>query len=163
MIVTLINLRGVREAGVFFMIPTYAFLGSMLCAIVIGVTKTALAAGHPTPIVAPPANFVSPGTAAISLWMLLQVFSNGCTAMTGVEAVSNGVRAFREPTVRNAQRTLGDIGLLAVLLAGIAYLVRAYGIQATDPVKPGYQSVISMLIGGAGTWSLLYSAVGSCW
>jgi len=162
-IVTIINLRGVREAGVFFMIPTYAFLGSMLCAIVIGVTKTALAAGHPAPIVAPPANLVSPGTAAISLWMLLQVFSNGCTAMTGVEAVSNGVRAFREPTVRNAQRTLTVIiGLLAVLLAGIAYLVRAYGIQATDPVKPGYQSVISMLIAAVmGRGVFYYFTIGS--
>ena len=81
------------------------------------------------------------------MWLLLQVFSNGCTAMTGVEAVSNGVRAFREPTVRNAQRTLTVIiGLLAILLAGIAYLVRAYGIQATDPGKPGYQSVISLLV-----------------
>jgi amino acid transporter len=83
----------------------------------------------------------------MSFWLLLQVFSNGCTAMTGVEAVSNGVRAFREPTVRNAQRTLTVIiGLLAILLAGIAYLVRAYGIQATDPGRPGYQSVISLLV-----------------
>ncbi len=81
------------------------------------------------------------------MWLLLQVFSNGCTAMTGVEAVSNGVKAFREPTVPNAQRTLTVIiGLLAVLLAGIAYLIRAYGIQATDPGLPGYQSVISMLV-----------------
>ena len=67
--------------------------------------------------------------------------------MTGVEAVSNGVTAFREPTVPNAQRTLTVIiGLLAILLAGIAYLVRAYGIQATDPGSPGYQSVISLLV-----------------
>jgi len=67
--------------------------------------------------------------------------------MTGVEAVSNGVRAFRDPTVRNAQRTLSVIiGLLIVLLAGIAYLIRAYGIAATDPGKPGYQSVLSMLV-----------------
>ena len=133
-IVTIVNLRGVREAGVFFMIPTYAFLGSLLCAILIGVTKTVFAAGHPVPVVAPPASVAGPVTVAVSMWLLLQVFSNGCTAMTGVEAVSNGVRAFREPTVRNAQRTLTVIiGLLAILLAGIAYLVRAYGIQATDP------------------------------
>ena len=135
----------------------------MLCAIFVGVTKTAFAAGHPAPVVAPPGNFVAPGTAAISLWMLLQVFSNGCTAMTGVEAVSNGVRAFREPTVRNAQRTLTVIiGLLAVLLAGIAYLVRAYGIQATDPGKPGYQSVISMLVAAVmGRGVFYYFTIGS--
>jgi len=97
------------------------------------------------------------------MWLLLQVFSNGCTAMTGVEAVSNGVKAFREPTVPNAQRTLTVIiGLLAVLLAGIAYLVRAYAIQATDPLKTGYQSVISMLVAAvAGRGVFYYFTIGS--
>jgi amino acid transporter len=67
--------------------------------------------------------------------------------MTGVEAVSNGVKAFREPVVDSARRTLTIIiGLLILLLAGIAYLVRAYGIGATDPGQPGYQSVLSMLL-----------------
>ena len=145
-IVTIVNLRGVRETGAVFMFPTYAFLGSLLLAIIIGVSKTVLAGGHPAPVVAP-AHPAMPVTAAVSLWLLLQVFSNGCTAMTGVEAVSNGVRAFQEPTVRNAQRTLTVIiGLLIVLLAGIAYLVRAYGIMATDPGQPGYDSVISMMV-----------------
>jgi len=162
-IVTIVNLRGVREAGVFFMLPTYAFLGSMLVAILIGFTKTVFAAGHPVPIVAPPASVAGPVSVAVSMWLLLQVFSNGCTAMTGVEAVSNGVRAFREPTVRNAQRTLTVIiGLLAILLAGIAYLVRAYGIQATDPGLPGYQSVISMLVAAvAGRGLFYYFTIGS--
>ena len=64
-----------------------------------------------------------------------------------MEAVSNGVKAFREPAVKNARRTLTVIiFLLAVLLAGISYLVKAYGIAATDPGQPGYQSVLSMLI-----------------
>ena len=145
-LITFVNLRGVREAGVFFMIPTYAFVGSLLIAILIGVSKTVFAAGHPVPVVAPPRAAV-PVAVSVSLWLLLQVFSNGCTAMTGVEAVSNGVRAFREPTVRNAQRTLTVIiSLLIILLAGIAYLIRAYDIQATDPGSPGYQSVLSMLV-----------------
>src|SRR5579863_4054579 len=162
-IVTIVNLRGVREAGVIFMIPTYAFLGSLLVAILIGVTKSVFAAGHPIPVVAPPASVAGPVSAAVSLWLLLQVFSNGCTAMTGVEAVSNGVKAFREPTVRNAQRTLTVIiALLAILLAGIAYLVRAYGIQATDPVLPGYQSVISLLVAAiAGRGIFYYFTIGS--
>ena len=83
--------------------------------------------------------------------------------MTGVEAVSNGVRAFRKPTVPNAQRTLSVIiGLLAVLLAGIAYLVRAYSIVATDPGKPGYQSVISMMVGAViGRGWFYYFTIGS--
>jgi amino acid transporter len=145
-VITIVNLRGLREAGTVFMIPTYLFLGTLLLSILIGVVKAMLAGGHPVATVAPPAA-ASPIVVAASAWMLLQVFSNGCTAMTGVEAVSNGVRAFREPTVKNAQRTLTVIiGLLIVLLAGIAYLVRAYGIAATDPGAPGYQSVLSMLV-----------------
>jgi amino acid transporter len=161
-VVTIVNLRGVREAGVAFMIPTYAFLGSLLIAILIGLTKTVFAAGHPVPVVAPPVPAAGV-TAAVSLWLILQVFSNGCTAMTGVEAVSNGVKAFREPTVQNAQRTLTVIiGLLAILLAGIAYLVRVYGIQATDPGLPGYQSVISMLVAAVvGRGLFYYFTIGS--
>src|ERR1017187_10262261 len=123
-VITILNLRGLREAGIFFMLPTYLFVGTLLAAILIGTFKTVLAGGHPMPVGGPP----GPPRAAVavaSLWMLLQVFSNGCTAMTAVEAVSNGVRAFRDPTVRNAQRTLTVIiGLLGILLAGIAYLVR---------------------------------------
>jgi amino acid transporter len=163
LVVTIVNLRGVREAGVVFMIPTYAFLGSLLLAIIIGVTKSVLAAGHPVAVAAPPVNLMGPVAASVSLWLILQVFSNGCTAMTGVEAVSNGVRAFRAPTVPNAQRTLTVIiGLLAVLLAGIAYLVRAYGIQATDPGAPGYQSVISILVAAvAGRGLFYYFTIGS--
>ncbi len=157
LLVTIVNLRGVREAGVFFMIPTYAFLGSLTIAILIGITKTVLASGHPVAVVAPTTNSVLPLATTMSFWLLLQVFSNGCTAMTGVEAVSNGVKAFREPTVPNAQRTLTVIiGLLAILLAGIAYLVRAYGIQATDPGRPGYQSVISMLVAAVAGRGVFY-------
>jgi hypothetical protein len=86
-------------------------------------------------------------TTALTLWLLLKVFASGCTAMTGVEAVSNGVMAFREPTQRNAKRTLTIIILLLMLfLAGIALLCRAYGIGATDPSGAGYQSVLSQLI-----------------
>jgi amino acid transporter len=146
-VITIVNLRGVREAGVFFMVPTYLFLGTLLWVIIVGAVKTALAGGHPLPVVAPPPP-ASPAIALASAWILLQVFSNGCTAMTGVEAVSNGVRAFREPAVKEAQRALTVIiGLLIVLLIGIAYLIRAYGIAATDPGQPGYQSVLSMLVG----------------
>jgi amino acid transporter len=161
-VITVVNLRGVREAGIVFMIPTYLFIGSLLVAILIGTVKTVLAGGHPVPVVPPPA---APGAAVAvaSVWLLLQVFSNGCTAMTGVEAVSNGVRAFREPTVKNAQRTLTVIiGLLIVMLAGIAFLIRAYGIAATDPGRPGYQSVLSMLVAAVtGRGWFYYITIGS--
>jgi amino acid transporter len=161
LLITLVNLRGLREAGVFFMVPTYLFLGTLLWAIFEGTVKTVFARGHPMPVVAPP--HAAAGTMVASAWLLLQVFSNGCTAMTGVEAVSNGVRAFREPAVKEAQRTLTVIiGLLTVLLAGIAYLVRAYGIAATDPGRPGYQSVLSMLVAAVlGHGWFYYVTIGS--
>jgi amino acid transporter len=144
-VITVLNLRGVHDAGIAFMIPTYLFVGTLLILIVGGVTRVVLSGGHPVPVTPLPA----PGsvTAGVSFWLLLKVFASGCTALTGVEAVSNGVKAFREPGVKNAQRTLTVIiFILAVLLAGISYLVKAYGIAATDPGRPGYQSVLSMLL-----------------
>jgi len=144
-VVTILNLRGVREAGSVFAVPTYIFVGTLLITIVAGVIRVVLSGGHPTPVspLPPP----PPITEAVSYWLLLKVFASGCTALTGVEAVSNGVKAFREPAVKNAQRTLTVIiFLLAVLLAGISYLVKVYGIAATDPGKPGYQSLLSMLV-----------------
>jgi hypothetical protein len=94
---------------------------------------------------------------------LLKAFSSGCTAMTGVEAISNGVKAFREPLVKSAQRALtAIIAILIVLLAGIAFLVRAYHIGATDPGKAGYQSVLSQLTAAvAGQGVFYYITMGS--
>jgi amino acid transporter len=144
LILTIINLRGVHDTGVAFMIPTYLFLGTLLIVIAVGIIQTLTTGGHPTPVVAPPK--LPPATAALSLWLILKVFASGCTAMTGVEAVSNGVKAFREPTTKNARLTLTIIiALLIILLAGIAFLCRWYGIGATDPEGPGYQSVLSQL------------------
>ncbi len=160
-VITIVNLRGVREAGVAFAIPTYLFVGTLLVTILAGMVRVLVSGGHPTPAVAlPPAPAV---TAAVSFWLLLKVFASGCTALTGVEAVSNGVKAFREPTVKNAQRTLTVIiFLLAVMLAGISYLVKAYGIAATDPGQPGYQSVLSMLTAAVfGKGLFYYLTIGS--
>ena len=143
-ITTIVNLRGVREAGVAFMAPTYLFVGCLFTMIAIGAVRTLLAGGHPTPL--EPMPHLPPASEMVGAWLLLKVFSSGCAAMTGVEAVSNGVRAFREPTPQNAQKTLTIIiVILMVLLAGIAWLCTAYGIGATDPVK-NYESVLSMLL-----------------
>jgi amino acid transporter len=145
LLITVLNLRGVREAGIAFMIPTYLFVGTLLIMIIGGLIRVAVSGGHPQPVTLLPPP--SPVTATVSFWLLLKVFASGCTALTGVEAVSNGVRAFREPGVKNAQRTLSIIiFVLAVLLAGISYLVKVYGITATDPGQPGYQSILSMLL-----------------
>src|ERR1700757_478208 len=160
-VITILNLRGVREAGSTFAVPTYLFVGTLLMTIVAGVFRVLLSGGHPPPAVPLPPP--PPMTEAISYWLLLKVFASGCTALTGVEAVSNGVKAFREPTVSNAQRTLTVIiFLLAVLLAGISYLVKTYGIVATDPGQPGYQSVLSMLTAAVfGKGLFYYLTIGS--
>ena len=145
LILTLVNLRGTRESGGVFMIPTYLFLACMFIAIGIGVMKTLLAGGAPAPVIAPPTPPAA--TEAITVWLLLKAFSSGCTAMTGVEAVSNGVKAFGEPVVENARRTLAIIiASLIVMLAGIAFLVERYHIVATDPNGNTYQSILSMLL-----------------
>jgi amino acid transporter len=137
-ILTIVNMRGVHDTGVVFMIPTYLFTGTLLIVIAVGGWQTVHAAGHPHPVT--PLPMVPAATAAVSFWLLLKVFSSGCTAMTGVEAVSNGVMAFREPTRKNAKATLTIIiSLLAILLLGIALLCRAYGIAATDPGASGYE------------------------
>ena len=160
-VITVLNLRGVRDAGLAFAVPTYLFVGTLLITIVGGVLRVLLSGGHPTPVAPLPPP--PPMAEAVSYWLLLKVFASGCTALTGVEAVSNGVKAFREPAVKNAQRTLTVIILvLAVLLAGISYLVKVYGIAATDPGRPGYQSLLSMLIAAVfGKGYFYYLTMGS--
>ncbi len=145
LILTIVNLRGTREAGVLFMVPTLIFVGTLFAMIVMGMWATIAADGHPRPVVAPPSATRAVHIAA--LWLLLRAFASGCTAMTGVEAVSNGVPAFRKPVVISAQRALGAIiAILVSLLAGIAYLSHAYGIVATVPGSASYESVLSQLL-----------------
>ncbi len=155
LLITIVNLRGVKEAGGIFMIPTYLFLGTLLITILLGVFKALTAHGHPMPVIAPPP--MPAASAMVGAWLVLKAFASGCTALTGVEAVSNGVRAFRDPTNENAKKTLTVIiGLLIILLAGIAWLVRAYQIAATDPGAPGYQSLLSMLIAAVAGKGVFY-------
>ena len=162
-LITLVNLRGAGETGRVFLIPTYLFLGCMFVAIGIGVVKIIVSGGHPAPVIPPPSPAAGAVASAASLWLLLKVFSSGCTAMTGVEAVSNGVRAFGEPRAKIAQRTLAIIiACLVIMLAGIAYLVRAYRITATDPNGNDYRSVLSMMFDAvSGHGWFYYVAIGS--
>jgi amino acid transporter len=160
-IIALINLRGLREAGKLFMAPTYLFVGSLLAMIAIGVYRSLISGGHPVPIVPPP--HPPAPQIAVTAWLLLQSFASGCTAMTGVEAVSNGVKAFREPATKNARITLSIIiATLMVLLLGIAYLVTVYTVTATNPEQSGYESVLSQLLGAvAGKGVFYFIAIGS--
>ena len=142
--------------------PTYLFVASFRAAArAAASTGPSTRGGHPQPVVPPPP--CRRRREAASLWLLMRAFASGCTAMTGVEAVSNGVSAFREPAVANAHRTLTAIvAILGVLLGGIAYLARAYGIGAMDQTKDGYQSVLSQLAAAVvGRGVFYYVAIGS--
>ena len=143
---TIVNVRGIRSAGLVFMAPTYAFVVLLAVVLAVGLARTIASGGTPTPVgplPEPPA-----GTAStVGLWLLMRSFASGCTAMTGVEAVSNAVPLFHKPTVKLAERTLTSIVfILVMLIGGLAVLVRAYGISATLPGETGYQSVISQVV-----------------
>jgi amino acid transporter len=158
-LVAVVNLRGVRESGLAFAIPTYIFVVGLFGVLGWGIVQVVASGGHPVPIDPPPTP--EPALGVATLWLLLRSFASGCTAMTGVEAVSNGVPVFAAPTVKNAQRTLTAIVMiLAILLAGIAFLAKAYGIAATDPEGAGYESILSQLIGAiAGKGAIYYIVI----
>ena len=152
------NLRGLRESGRIFAVPTYFFLASLTALIAVGAIRVLTggvspvsAAGTPTPS----------GVATLSTFLVLRAFANGCTAMTGVEAVSNGVPAFKPPEARNAATTLVIMAFLCVtLFMGITLLAHAYHVVPLEESRPGYETVVSQLargvFGGRGT---LYYAV----
>jgi amino acid transporter len=145
-LLTVVNMRGIRSAGLVFTGPTYAFIGTLGIVILVGLARTLGTGGHPQPLAAPPRP-AGTATSAVGLWLLLRAFGSGCTAMTGIEAVSNGVPLFRKPTVTLARRTLTMIvAVLVFLLSGLALLARAYGIVATPPGQAGYQSVVSQVV-----------------
>jgi amino acid transporter len=160
-VVTVANLRGTAEAGWLFALPTYVFMVSFVGLVGWGLVQTLTSGGHPHAVIAPPA--LGHATEAVGLWLLLRAFASGCTAMTGVEAVSNGVGAFKGPVVDQAHRTLTVICLtLGVLLAGIALVAHSYGLAAMDQTRPGYQSVLSQLAGAVvGRGPIYYVAMAS--
>ena len=140
--VTVVNLRGTRESGLAFALPTYLFIASLGVVLALGTWRAWT--GQPVPVLAPPPPAAA--SATLTLWLVLRAFAAGCTAMTGVEAVSNGVSAFREPRARHAHRTLTAIVVvLGLLLLAIAHLASRYAILAMDQTQPGYQSVLSQL------------------
>src|SRR5215468_11051195 len=118
-LITVVNLRGVRESGLTFALPTYLFIISMLVMIGVGVTKcttgTCTITHTPNPLPA--------GTATLGLFLVLKAFASGASALTGVEAIANGVNAFKRPQAKNAARTLGVLGVVAItMFLGVSYL-----------------------------------------
>lgn len=145
LILTILNLRGIRESGKTFVIPTLGFILCIGITMIMGLIQTWKSGGHPQPIIAPPS--LSIENSSLSIWLLLGAFANGLTAMTGVEAVSNAVPLFRKPRVKNAQLTLTIIvGVLGLFLLFIGYLCPAYHIIAMDESQPGYQTIYSQLV-----------------
>jgi amino acid transporter len=145
-VLAIVNMRGVKDTGAAFMAPTFLFVGTLLVVIGVGVYRTITSGGHPMAVMAPPTAL--PATVKyLGIWLLMKTFASGCAAMTGVEAVSNGVMAFGEPRAKKAQSALTIIiAILIVLLFGIAWLSRAYGITAMEPNANQYQSVLSILV-----------------
>jgi len=118
-VIVLVNLRGVRESGLAFALPTYAFVASMFALVGVGLVKTLLGQ-TPHAVVPHP---VATGAGGVTLFVLLRAFSSGSTALTGVEAIANGVNAFRRPHGRNAATTLAILGAIAItLFLGVSYL-----------------------------------------
>ena len=131
-LIMLVNLRGVRESGLVFAVPTYLFIGSMLLAVGVGVTKCATT-GCPR-AVAPHA--LVPGAQALGIFLILKAFASGASALTGVEAIANGVNAFKRPQSKNAARTLGVLGVVAItMFLGVSYLAVATHARPSSSVS----------------------------
>ncbi|MFC6085138.1 APC family permease [Sphaerisporangium aureirubrum] len=134
-LLTVVNLRGIRESGLAFAIPTYAFMISVFGLMLWGGLR--LAAG--TELRAPTAGYTVTGEGVgiegfALIFLLLRAFSSGCAALTGVEAISNGVPAFRKPKGKNAANTLLALGMLAAsMFAGITALAYVTGAKFADP------------------------------
>ncbi|MCD6290517.1 MAG: APC family permease [Anaerolineae bacterium] len=163
LLVTWGNLRGVRESGTIFAIPTYLFIISFLTMIGTGLFK--YVAGQATPL--PSTEAIQP-VQPLTLFLLLRAFSSGCTALTGIEAISNGVMAFKPPEARNASRTLAAMAVLLVtMFLGITWLARAYGIipKESETVVSqlartifGYESSLYYLIQATTAFILILAA-----
>ena len=153
-VLMMVNLRGVRESGAAFSVPTYLFITMMLALIGVGLFR--LATGHELAPIAgtvaiDPVSARHVGTAARTamspitgfalVYLLLRGFAEGCVAMTGTEAISNGVTAFKRPASRNAAATLGwMVTILAVFFLGVSFLAKHYGVFPTTE-----QTVLSQL------------------
>ena len=125
LVITLVNLRGLRESGTFMAVPVYFFLATYLSMLVYGLVRLIVAGPSTVAITAPPA--IEP----LTLILVLHAFSTGCTALTGIEAISNGVPAFKAPQSRNAGRTLIVMALLmGTLFLGSLGLTQALGVVA---------------------------------
>jgi amino acid transporter len=140
-LITTANLRGLRESGNIFAIPTYLFLGLALTMVGLGVIRVVM--GQAVDI--QQANAVESGSEGLGIFLLLKAFASGSVALTGTEAIANGVPAFRPPESKNAGDTMIAMAiLLAVLFIGITFVSDAYGIE---PTQKGGETVVALVSG----------------
>jgi len=141
--ITVVNLRGVRESGAIFSLPTYVFIGSALLLILVGCIKVFLFQHQP---LFGHFQYVRP-VEGLGLFLILRSFADGCAAMTGTEAISNGIPAFRKPEARNAAITLTWMAvILGTLFIGITILALAYGTEANPAGNPTVIGQIAQLV-----------------
>jgi amino acid transporter len=144
LLVTVLNLRGIRESGSIFAVPTYLFLIGMFVMIAVGFARTA-ANGFEAEAVPADAHDLA-GTGALTIFVVLRAFSSGCSAMTGVEAISDGVPAFKPPEWINARKTLTAMVTILVLTFGsITFLAHQFGTFPMEADQPNYETVISQI------------------
>jgi amino acid transporter len=145
LLVTMLNLRGIRESGTIFAVPTYLFLVGIGAMIIFGIVRNA-ADGFE---VRDPQHAVIEGSSSIGLVLILRAFAQGCAALTGVEAISDGVPAFQKPEWKNARTTLtAMIVMLAVMFSGITFLAHQYGAVPLPQEEAGYETVVSQIARG---------------
>jgi amino acid transporter len=139
-VLTFGNLRGIRESGRIFALPTYLFVVSLLALITVGAWRAVTGTIAPIETVQP----IQSAGETLTLFLLLTAFSNGCTAMTGVEAVSNGVPAFKPPEAKNAAATMLMMAVLSItMFVGITLLARAYQVMPSEQ-----ETVVSQIARG---------------
>ena len=149
LLVTILNLRGVKEAGWAFAGPAYLFIFAILSTIAAGLITLGTHPAHTEAAiqVGTTLNNAKMGLRGVGLYLVLQAFSQGCTALTGVEAISNTTPVFKAPQAKNAALTMGWMGGLATtMFLGLTFLANRYGIYHNiDQSQPGYQSVVGQV------------------
>ncbi|TMC41627.1 MAG: APC family permease [Chloroflexi bacterium] len=144
------NLRGVREAGLLFAAPTYAYMLAMYGLLAYGLFR--IFTGDVPAAVTPPDPFPAEGTAALSILLVLRAFASGSVGLTGSEAVANGVPSFKRPETKNAVITLVLMGaIFATIFLGVTYLATKIGIQPDQSEIETVNSMITRAVVGAGT------------
>ncbi len=152
-LIMIANLRGLKESGTIFAVPTYLFILSFLGMLAYGTFKVLIGDYTPYPPMSdlehlkPAASEIAGfNMHSVSIFLLLQAFAAGCSAMTGVEAISDGVQAFEKPEPKNASQTLIIMGgLLIVLFMGTSFLAYHLNALPDDPNNPGYETVVSKI------------------